>query len=170
MPHWIVAQTIARRENVAARYIVNAGLEVFDPKVSMHGRIVALFPGYLFVRIVDHWRIVAKTAGVLSLIMSGEKPARCPEREIDKIKAMMHNGLVRLPLPKKTAPFTAGQDVRIVSGPFCGFDAIYDGMNKHERECVLLEILGRKVRVEIASSDDVARAPLVSTVDVVYQH
>lgn len=166
--HWIVARTIVRRETSTAQHIADAGFEIFAPriKLSRTAKITALFPGYLFVRIESRWRIIAKTIGVLSLIMSGDQPARCPASEISRIKSMMQpDGFVRLPKAKKIAPIPVGQAVRVVAGPFAGFDAIYDGMSKQEREFVLLEILGRKTRVEITPGDS---SPLVSAITMEY--
>jgi transcriptional antiterminator RfaH len=158
MSFWAVAQTVTNRESFVAERIEESGFEIFMPKTRMRingdMRVIALFPGYLFVRIIDRWRAAAKTMGVLGLIMSGEQPACCPDEEVDKIKSQIYGGLVRLPKPEpKCEPFAIGQPVRIVSGSFRGFEAIYDGMGAHERECVLLEILGRMSRVELAVGD-----------------
>jgi transcriptional antiterminator RfaH len=170
---WAVAQTVTNRESFAAGRIADAGFEVFAPKAKMRAngcwRIVALFPGYLFVRILDRWRIVTKTAGVLGLIMHGEQPARCPDAELDKIRSqIMGNGLVRLPKPLPKRRLERGQDVRIVAGPFCGFNAIYDGMSASDREFVLLDILGRKARVEVTPADSVVPLQLALQASAVY--
>jgi transcriptional antiterminator RfaH len=165
MPFWAVAQTVAHREAFAAFRIAEEGFEIFAPKTRIRAngssRIVALFPGYLFVRILDRWRAVAKTAGVLGLIMAGDHPAACPDAEIDKIKgATMRNGLVRLPKPPKSRAFKPGQSVRISSGSFCGFNAIYQGMSQRDREIVLLEMFGRETRIELGVGDIVQSAEL----------
>jgi transcription antitermination factor NusG len=161
MTFWAVAQTISNRESFVAERIKDSGFEIFAPltrlRMNHDSRVVALFPGYLFVRIIDRWRAITKTFGVLGLIMSGESPAHCPDDEIEKIKMQTRNGLVRLPKPpqkpKASPGFKIGQIVRITSGSFCGFEAIYDGMSSRERECVLLDMLGGKARVELAPGD-----------------
>lgn len=43
-----------------------------------------------------------------------------------------------------------GQRVKILRGPFEGKDGLYDGMLGHERERVLLDLLGRFARVELS--------------------
>lgn len=176
MTFWAVAQTITNRESLVAERIAEVGYEIFVPRTRMRisgePRIVALFPGYLFVRIIDRWRVVTKTAGVLGLIMTGEQPARCPDDEIEKIKSqVMRNGLVRLPKPvpkPRVLPFRLGQAVRVVAGSFCGFEAIFDGMSARERELVLLDMLGRKVRVELAPGEGLALRELASAAEVSY--
>ena len=157
---WAVAQTVTKREAYVAARIADASFEVFAPRtkirVNSAFRIVALFPGYVFVRIVDRWRIVSKTPGVLRLIMNGEQPARCPEAEIEKIKmATMRNGLVQLPKTPKPRTFKVGQNVRVVSGSLTGFDAVYAGMSAHDRQIVLLTMFGRQTRVELAAIDQI---------------
>jgi transcriptional antiterminator RfaH len=175
MTFWAVAQTSSNRESYVAERIAESGFEIFMPQTRMRingdSRIVALFPGYLFVRIIDRWRAVTKTAGVLGLIMSGEQPARCPEDEVEAIKSQMRNGLVRLPKPApkpRVLPFKLGQAVRIISGSFCGFEAIFDGMSARERELVLLDMLGRKARVELAPGDGLALRELASATSLSY--
>jgi len=158
MPYWAVAQTIANRESFAADNIKLAGFDILAPKarvrIDKRSEVVALFPGYLFVRIIDRWRIIEHTVGVLRLIKFGDAPAKCPDCEIAKILHQSDkNGVVQLPKRPRPSPrakpFAIGRRVRIISGSFCGFEAIYAGMNAREREIVLLELLGRQVRVEL---------------------
>jgi transcriptional antiterminator RfaH len=171
MTFWSVAQIYINRESYVARRITDAGFEIFAPKtrIRVKGtfRVVALFPGYAFVRIVDRWRAVAKTPGVLGLIMAGDHPACCPDAEIEKIKgATMRNGLVRLPKPPKSRAFKPGQNVRISSGSFCGFNAIYQGMSPRDREIVLLEMFGRETRIELGAGDLIQPADLAIAVRI----
>jgi transcription antitermination factor NusG len=50
--------------------------------------------------------------------------------------------------------------VRINSGSFCGFTAIYQGMSPRDREIVLLEMFGRETRIELGAGDLVQSAEL----------
>lgn len=162
MTYWAVVQTVTNRENFVAERVGECGFEIFMPRTRMRvngsHRVVALFPGYLFVRIIDQWRMVTKTLGVLRLIMNGEQPAACPDDEIDKIKAQtMRNGLVRLPpIP---APLAIGQSVRIESGLFQGFEAIYEGMSARDRQIVMLDMFGCRNPVELALDDTLTPMP-----------
>jgi transcription antitermination factor NusG len=165
MTFWSVAQIYINRESSVASRIADAGFEVFAPKtrIRINGafRVVTLFPGYAFVRIVDRWRAVAKTPGVHGLVMSGELPARCPDVEIEKIQATMRNGLVQLPkMPPRARvrPFKIGQNIRVISGSFTGFDAVYAGMSTRDRQLVLLTMFGRETRVELATIDQIVPA------------
>jgi transcription antitermination factor NusG len=71
---------------------VLAGFETFTPKlrtrVGARWRTTPLFGGYFFVRVVDRWRILERTIGVLSVVKFGAAPAQCPDQEIAKLIAL----------------------------------------------------------------------------------
>ncbi len=133
MAYWAVARTIPHREPVAARRLSAVGFEIFAPKTKAG----PLFPGYLFVRIIEQWQAIDRTHGVLKLVKFGECPARCPDAEIAKLQAQVDpsNGLIRLPARPPDAirrKISIGAKVRIA-----GLDAIYIGMTARQREWVL---------------------------------
>jgi transcriptional antiterminator RfaH len=146
MPHWVVARTLVHREPLAARRLEAVGFEAFAPR-TLHG---PLFPGYLFVRVIDQWRVIDRTVGVLTLVKFGEAPARCPDAEIEKLYARLgDDGLVRLPArpPEGArAKLSIGDKVRVA-----GLNAIYAGMGKRERERVLIHLLGRQILADVRS-------------------
>jgi transcription antitermination factor NusG len=142
MSYWAVARTLVRRESFAGERLETAGFEIFVPKTSGG----PLFPGYLFVRIQDRWRIVDRTLGVLGLIKFGDTPARCPDREIALWRSQMDPlGLVRLPEPPPP-PRVLRQGDRVKVGVL---PAVYAGMSVRERELVLIELLGRRMAVRV---------------------
>jgi transcription antitermination factor NusG len=162
---WGVARCVAGRESFAGRHLEERGFAIFSPRIVQRiadrKRTVSLFPGYIFVVLVDHWWAARRAPGVIDLIMEGERPGAVPQSEVDKILAGYDpkSGLVRLPKrPRKAehAPALAvGTDVRIVSGSFCGLSGLYEGMSARERIFVLLEIFGAKRKVELGPEDTV---------------
>jgi hypothetical protein len=61
--------------------------------------------------------------------------------------------------------------VAIDDGPFRGVEAIYAGMSAHDRELVLINLLGRQTPVQISAGLIVPQLPLtrsfqISSVDV----
>ena len=77
---------------------MDGGFEVFLPLVQTKRASQPLFSGYFFCRIVDRWRAINSTLGVLCLVRVGDCPARCPDTEIERLKAMIDgHGFVRLP-------------------------------------------------------------------------
>ncbi len=164
MAFWIVAQTIGGREEFASDRVRDTGFDVLLPKIRVRvgkhtSKIVPLFPGYFFAKIEERWRAIEKTMGVLSLIMSGDRPAKCPDVAIDEIVATMdRNGLCKLPKKRKllTQRYALGQIVRITSGTFRGLNGLYEGQSAHERELILLELFGRSVPIEFDQDQFVA--------------
>jgi transcriptional antiterminator RfaH len=156
MPHWACCRTETQRETLAKSCLIQAGFEVLFPRVQTNGAIRPLFANYLFVGLGEGgigWHQVRRTIGVLKVITFGDRPARVPDREIESLKARMHDGFVTLPPPPGVSRhrFVKGEPVRIVAGPFAGLGAIHSGMSASQREIVLLTLLGGQRRVAIAS-------------------
>ena len=151
---WGVVRSLPKREAFAAeRLRMDHGFEVFLPLVQTKRASQPLFRGYFFVRIVDRWRAINTTFGVLCLVRTGDCPARCPDREIDRLKAMIDGrGFVRLPdgpgAPVKRK-IAIGAKVKITGGPFGGMSGLYAGQSTRERELVLLNLLGSQRPVAI---------------------
>jgi transcription antitermination factor NusG len=81
-------------------------------------------------------------------------PAIVPDSVISALKAREIRGVIELPrFPK----FRAGDQLRVVSGPFAGHVGLCAGMKPRERVEVLLAILGGSQRVTLAA-DSVEQA------------
>lgn len=157
-PRWYVVQTQANAENKAIAHLGRQGFATYLPrylKRRRHARridIVAapLFPRYLFVEIdmgVQRWRSIYSTVGVSRLVSNGDFPAPVPDEVISSLKRREStSGFVQLDHRPK---FKAGDKVRILEGAFYDCLGIYDGMSDRERVEILLDLLGRKVRVRM---------------------
>jgi transcriptional antiterminator RfaH len=158
LAYWAVARTQGQREQAALLHLERQQFEVYLPLIKTMRRIKGepLFPGYIFVRVVDRWYSIMNTIGITHLLRSGEQPACCPDAVIDDIRKREVMGYVELPKPPKR--FQHGQRVRIVRGPFEGHFGLYDGQAPRERCFVLLSLLGSQTRAELADAD-VAVAP-----------
>jgi transcription antitermination factor NusG len=94
------------------------------------------------------------TAGVISIVMTGDAPSRCPENEILNLKTSEVGDLVQLAgLPPRSAQtFAIGERAKIRFGAFDGHEAFYPGEAEKRRKVhVLVRLLGRQVMVEIAT-------------------
>jgi len=153
---WGVVRSLPKRESFAAeRLRMDRGFEVFLPLVQTKRASAPLFPGYLFCRIIDRWRSINSTFGVLCLVRVGDCPTRCPDHEVDSLKAMIDgHGYVRLPeAPPAPArrKIAIGARVKVTAGPFGGMRGLYAGQSTRERELVLLNLLGGQRPVAIAA-------------------
>lgn len=130
--------------------------------IKRQGRVAhverALFPRYFFVKIINEWRSILGTFGVSTILRSGEVPALLPEKAITSLRAREDaSGMVVL--PEKRARFKRGLRVRVDSGPFEGSFALVEGMPSHERVIVLMKVLGRETRIEIAAGSLAVEGP-----------
>jgi transcriptional antiterminator RfaH len=172
MSYWAVARIAPHRESFVAERLEAEGFETFAPRTAAEdgGRPVALFPGYLFIRVAFAWRAIDRTAGVVGVIKFGDAPARCPDAEIAKIQRRMDgSGLIRLPKPPRRVR-RIGEDVLITGGPFQGRLAIYAGMSPRARETVLLRLLGRQAKIELRPGQLGPADPLAKASDSAVSH
>jgi len=165
-PCWYVVQTHINAEMKAAANLDRQGFGVYLPhyrKRRSHARKVdivvrPLFPRYLFVAIdlaTQRWRAVQSTLGVSSLVCWSGKPASVDEAVIDALKAREDESGFIVLAPKPA--FAPGDKVRIVEGAFTDSLALVEGVSDHARVAVLLDLLGRKVRV-LVGADLIAAA------------
>jgi transcriptional antiterminator RfaH len=153
---WYVVQTQVNGEAKAQENLRRQGYQIYLPrylKRRRHARKVdlvakPLFPRYMFVAIdtaAQRWRSVQSTIGVSRLVTIGDEPAVVPERVIGALKAREDaKGFVKMDAGPAFAP---GDKVRVLSGAFMDNSGLFNGMADHDRVSILLEMLGRKVRV-----------------------
>ena len=163
---WYVVQTQVNGEAKAALNLRRQGFDIYLPrclKRRRHARKVEiaakpLFPRYLFVaidRTAQRWRSIQSTFGVTRLVSQGDEPAPVPEGVVNAIKAREDdNGYVMLSALPAFAP---GDKVRVLAGAFIDSAGLFDGRADRDRVAILLEMLGRKVRV-LLDADLVAAA------------
>jgi transcriptional antiterminator RfaH len=153
---WYVVQTQPNAENKACAHLARQGFATYLPrylKRRRHARRVEtvaapLFPRYLFVLIdmtKQRWRSIYSTIGVSRLICAGDTPTPVADEVVAMLKQREDAaGFVKLERPP---PFHVGEIIRIVYGAFTDCLGLYDSMSDRDRVAVLLDLLGRKVRV-----------------------
>jgi transcriptional antiterminator RfaH len=163
---WFVVQTQVNGEAKAARNLLRQGYEIYMPrylKRRRHARRVdlvarPLFPRYMFVAIdmaTQRWRSIQSTFGVSHLVCNGDDPAVVPEGVVLALKAREDDkGFVKMDL---TPTFVPGDKVRVLVGAFMDSAALFSCLADHDRVAILLDMLGRKVRV-LLDADMVAAA------------
>jgi transcriptional antiterminator RfaH len=163
---WFVAHTHPHAEGKATAHLNRQGFEIYFPrylKRRRHARRVEtvaapLFPRYLFVAIdlgVQRWRSIYSTVGVSRLVCNGDDPAPVPEGIVEALKKREDaDGFIKL---DSRPPFRAGDKIRVLDGAFSSCLGLFEGMAERERIAILLDLLGRKVRV-VLDADLVAAA------------
>jgi transcriptional antiterminator RfaH len=157
---WYVVQTHINAEAKAAAHLALQGFGLYLPrylKRRSHARKVdtvarPLFPRYLFVAMdvaAQRWRSIQSTIGVSHLVCRGVTPVSVDDSVVDALKAREdESGFVRL---ERRSPFSPGDRVRVVDGAFVDSIALVEGVTDRERVSILLEFLGRKVRVLVGA-------------------
>jgi len=163
---WYLVQTRPCSESRAATHLEQQGFEVYFPrylKSRRHARrvdtvAVPLFPRYVFVAInmaVQRWRSVHSTIGVVRLVCRGDDPAEVAPSIIDALKLRQDDlGFVQL---ERKVPFELGEKIRVLDGVFSAYLGLFERTTDSERVSILLDMLGRKVRV-VLSADAIEAA------------
>ena len=153
---WYVAQTHVHAESKATFHLGRQGFEVYLPrylKQRRHARRVdtvaaPLFPRYVFVSVdmaTQRWHSIRSTIGITRLVANGDVPAVVPEAIIEGLKRREDaKGFVQL---ERRPRFASGDKIRVLGGAFCDALGLFEGIRDQERVAILLDLLGRKVRV-----------------------
>jgi transcription antitermination factor NusG len=116
-----------------------------------------LYATYLFADLDEgrpHWAEIRRHAGVLTVVMAGDQPGKCPESEIAKLKAAEVCGVVQLagqsPPPPPQRP-AVGSKVKVTFGGLAGHEGTYLSDKGRRNARVTVFLLGREVAVEISA-------------------
>jgi transcriptional antiterminator RfaH len=153
---WFVAHTHPHAEAKATAHLDRQGFEIYFPrylKRRRHARRVEtvaapLFPRYLFVAIdldAQRWRSIYSTVGVSRLVCTGDDPTPVPVGVVEGLKQREDaKGFIKL---DSRPPFHRGEKIRVLEGAFSSCLGLFESMAERERVAILLDLLGRKVRV-----------------------
>lgn len=162
---WCVVQTQVHSERKAAAHLNRQGFATYLPsyiKRRRHARrvesiVAPLFPRYLFVAVdtaTQRWRSIQSTIGVAGLVCNGDRPAAVGNHIVEELKARQdERGFIPLDLRPR---FVQGDKVRVLDGAFATCLGLFERMSDSERVSILLDLLGRKVRVMIDADGVVA--------------
>jgi transcriptional antiterminator RfaH len=153
---WYVVQTQPNAEHRAVVHLERQGFTTYLPryrKRRRHARrteivLAPLFPRYLFVSIdmtSQRWRSIHSTLGVSRLVCNGDEPAPVPSAVLDALRRReAADGVINIDMQPR---FARGDKVRITDGAFGDCLGLFDSLTDGERVSILLDLLGRKVRV-----------------------
>ncbi len=162
---WCVVRTHPHAEIKAVENLRRQGFEAYVPKfrkLRSHARrqdVVSapLFPRYCFVALdkaCDRWHAIRSTIGVDRILGGDSGPANVRDEVVDELKQREdHDGFIQM---DKKQRFSAGEPVKLIRGVFSSCSALFEGMADKDRVVVLLNMLGRNVRILI---EETAVAP-----------
>ena len=163
---WYVVHTYSGRENkvrdTIERLIKNSGMQERFGKVLVATEEVAemkkgkkkvshrkLFPSYILIEMEmseEAWGLIENVPGVTHFVGSVKKPFPIPKKDVDRILGRMEKKEGIVP----EVPFTLGEHVRVVDGPFADFTGVVDEINPERGKVkVLVSIFGRETPVEL---------------------
>lgn len=163
--HWYLIHSKPREEQVAKTNLERQGYTVYLPLCRTLRRRVGrrihtvgpLFPRYLFIQLesgIDDWRPIRSTKGVATLVRFGMEPALVSRNLIEALMARADPTGVHILAGKEFKP---GEQVRIREGVMHDYDAIFLAKSAHDRVILLLDIVGKQVRIEVEAAHIEAR-------------
>ena len=156
---WYAVYTKPNGESIDEENLERQGYLVYLPRLKQarrrRGRWVGvvepLFPRYLFVRLEmerDNIAPIRSTKGVTGLVRFGREPAPVPDGFVESLQAAADEAsgcqVIDCTLFKK------GDEVRILDGPFAGYNAVFEGANGEERVIILLNLMGRENAITVS--------------------
>jgi len=158
MSAWYAVHTHPQSEDKAVRNLINQGFEVYLPKFlkrRRHARKTELikaplFPRYLFVKIdinLHRWPSINSTHGVQYLVCAGSNPSAIQSEIIEEFQRHENkNGIIIID-PRER--YKKGDPVRLLDGPFADVIGMFDSATDDQRVMILLDLMGRRVRVKL---------------------
>ena len=156
--NWYVLRSKPLRETALWQQAVSQGFEVFYPRIPVPAvnprsrKVVPYFPGYMFVRVAleqvgrSTFQWMPNAHG---LICFDDTPADVPDALVDAIRARV--AAIMAARGELLCGLKQGDLVTIKSGPFAGYNAIFDArLSGGDRVRVLLALLNdRQVALDL---------------------
>ncbi len=158
---WYVLHSKPNKEELLWEQLTLRNIEVFYPRIRVHPvnprarQVRAYFPGYVFVH-VDLEQIGLASLqwmpGATGLVSFDNQPSMVPDALIPILKKRVEE--VNLSGGEIFDGLQPGDLVQIRSGPFAGYEAIFDTqLPGNERVRILLKMLqGQSAKMEISAA------------------
>jgi transcriptional antiterminator RfaH len=147
--HWYVLSIKPHKERPVHKLLLSREVEVYFPALRIEpvnpraSKVRPYFPGYMFVKLdlsQDGNNVLRWTPGTKGLVRFGGEPAVVPDNLIHELRKRLAALEATSEEPKTI--LKQGDKVRITSGPFEGYEAIFDSeLSGRDRVQVLLNYL-----------------------------
>lgn len=108
------------------------------------------YPGYVMLKMVltdESWHLVQSIPRVTGFVGGKSRPVPMRDSEAEKILSMIER---RQEQPRPKFNFERGDEVRVVDGPFSGFNGLVEDVNYDKGKLrVSVSIFGRQTPVEL---------------------
>jgi len=159
MPHrWYVVRTKPRKEDFLAEQMEVRRIEIFNPRIRVQAvnprarKVKPYFPGYVFVHL-DLEKVgtfsLQYIPGAAGLVSFGREAAEVPDGLIHAIRQRVDE--INTAGGELFDVLKMGEMVVVHSGPFTGYEAIFDArLPGSDRVRVLLKLLkNRQMQVDL---------------------
>ena len=160
---WYLLYSKAKQEKTALENLERQGYTAYLPmleqkkrsKNTMRDVVLPMFPRYLFVSLqqgVDDFAPIRSTIGIANMVRFAGCASVVPDSLITALQQQEAGAEVLEP------EFVAGDKVRIATGPFADYEAIFQSSNADARAIILLNIAEKATQMKISldSIDKVA--------------
>ncbi|MFP4845496.1 transcription termination/antitermination protein NusG [Winogradskyella sp. PE311] len=169
---WYVVRAVSGQENKIKAYIENEisrlGLDDFVDQVLVptekviqirNGKKInkekVYFPGYIMVQAnlsgeIPH--IIKSITNVIGFLgeTKGGDPVPLRQSEVNRMLGKVDELAIEADA-NIAIPFTKGETVKVIDGPFNGFDGTIEKINEEKRKLeVMVKIFGRKTPLELS--------------------
>lgn len=168
---WYVVRAVSGQENKVKNYIeteisrlgmsdylsqvlvpTEKVVQVKDGKKTTKERVY--FPGYVMVEAsltgeVPH--VIKSITGVIGFLgeTKGGEPVPLRESEVNRMLGRVDELAVKV--DSGVIPYVVGETVKVVDGPFNGFNGTVENINEEKRKLeVMVKIFGRKTPLELS--------------------
>jgi len=157
-PNWYALYTCPRHEKRVAEQIEQRSISCFLPVYRSVRRWkdrrkeleLALFPGYVFVRMALGNKLrVLELPGAVRLVSFNGKPAAIPAEEIEVLRDRLSGGRSIEPHPY----LRTGRRVRVRHGAMAGLEGIIVRRKDRCRVVFSIDLIMRSVAVEVDEAD-----------------
>ncbi len=162
MKRWYLLYCKRGEQTRAKLHLENQGVECFYPTIEVEKILRGkrqkveepLFPSYVFVHFDyeqgPNFTSVRSTRGVVDFVRFGAQPKEVQDElvvELKQIDLDSRDNSAYDNMPKH------GDQVRIKSGQFAGFDTIFQEQDGEKRSIMLVQMITKPVPVSIDNSD-----------------
>jgi transcriptional antiterminator NusG len=137
-------------QEMISQIIIPSGNVVEFKKGKRQISTKKFYPGYLLIQMEltdESWHVVRNTPKVTGFVGTGLKPTPLTDEEVQHILNQIKEGEDK---PKPKVSFESGESVKIMDGPFSGFNGVVEEVNQERGKLrVMVSIFGRSTPVEL---------------------